>query len=436
MKFQFSRALATPQKVKYQRHQFFYNPLMSEYDNPRSVYCMSLKAVEDKQHKQIQKFQFQKQNKVNGHIMYKMTDVTTGTSVILSSASKVYDWHRQPDCNVWIWADTFERVEDVDPDVEGIHSSSTAQKKAPAKQINRTLSLTQQKHILTEVVFGEQIHPTKQTKIEPFQRNQHGCQGHFYSSVVAHLNSSSIESGPFKNAPATIEKTKDFVEIGVNDRKKFLLQNFGDKFMERRDWDTFNDRPSADEDECSDTILKNEINSMFDALVYGCFEPSTSESTVAAHAYTHEDDEALAKVANGGGKRKREHNIEPVKPKCTNSVVQFEQRTSAISEMVKSLTAIITQPESASIAPPGSRFATTSSPAFDSELKPLLRSLLALPKPPGTTTICEVLATGLGKYGIISLSELHEMSRAEAESILKELNWSPMQIAKVLQPSA
>jgi hypothetical protein len=39
---------------------------------------------------------------------------------------------------------------------------------------------------------------------------------------------------------------------------------------------------------------------------------------------------------------------------------------------------------------------------------------------------------GLGKYGIISFSELHEMQPAEAESILKGLNWSPMQITKVL----
>ena len=69
------------------------------------------------------------------------------------------------------------------------------------------------------------------------------------------------------------------------------------------------------------------------------------------------------------------------------------------------------------------------------ELKPLLHSLLTLPKPPGTTATCEVLATGLGKYGIISLSELHEIDRAEADLILKGLNWSPMQIAKVLKPA-
>ena len=80
---------------------------------------------------------------------------------------------------------------------------------------------------------------------------------------------------------------------------------------------------------------------MFDALVYGAFEPnressSSSESTVVAGAaYLPEDDTTLAHVVNGGGQKKREHKLEPVKPKSTNSVVQFEQRTSAIGEMMK-----------------------------------------------------------------------------------------------------
>jgi len=408
---------------------------MSEYDNPNSVYCKSLKAVADKDHKQIQKFQFQKQNKKNGHQLYKMTDVTTGNHVILSASSKVYDHHREPEFNAWIWADTFERVEEVE-EVERGGDRATVSKKGTSKQINRTLSLLQQKHILTEVVFGEQTHPTKKSKIEPFQRNQHGNQGHYYASVVAHLNASSAKEGPFHSAPATVDKIKDFIEIGVNDRMKVLQEKYGDKFMDRQDWDTFNDRPADEEEETRETILKDEINSMFDALVYGAHEPkrdsSSSESTVA---YNPEDDKALADVANGGGKRKREHKLEPVKPKSTNSVVQFEQRTNAIGEMMKSITAFMGQPESASIAPTGRPSATASSSDFDPELKPLLQSLLGLPKPPGTTAICESLAMGLGKYGIINLSELHEMQPAEAISILKGLNWSPMQIGKVLQPA-
>jgi hypothetical protein len=406
---------------------------MSEYDNPNSVYCKSLKAVADKESKQVQKFQFQKQNKKGGQQLYKMTDVTTGIDVILSSSSKVYDKHREPEFNVWIWADTFDPVDDDDLEAAA-HAvvGATVQKKGSSKQINRTLSLTQKKHILTEVVFGEQIHPRKQTRIEPFLRNVQGNTGHFYASVVAHLNASSVKEGPFHLAPATVDKIKDFIDIGVIDRMKFLKENYGEKFMERKDWDTFSDRPTdKDAEETRDTILQDEINSMFDALVYGAHEPPKESSS----GYTGSDDEELAKVVNDGKtlKRKREHKLEPVKPKSTNSVVQFDQRTSAIGDMMKSLTALMGQPESASIAPTGRPSASSSD--FDPEMRPLLQSLLALPKPPGTTAICESLAMGLGKYGIISLSELHEMVPADAESVLKGLHWSPMQIEKVLKPA-
>jgi hypothetical protein len=408
---------------------------MSEFDRPNSVYSKALDAVKNKQHVQVQKFQFQKQNKKNGNQLYQMTDVTVGTSVILSSSSKTYDAHREPSFNVWIWADTLEQVQESGG--EGVSDDAPQSRPTQAKStksINRTLSLQQQKHIMTEVVFGDQVHPTKKSKIEPFQRNQHGCQGHFYSSVVAHLNASSVDSGPFKIAPATVDKTKDFVETGVIARKQVLQQKYGEKFMERKDWDTFNDRPSADEDESFETAIRDEINSMFDALVYGSHESeagAVSSNAGSNPVYTIEDDEELASVANGGVKRKREHKLEPVKPKATNSVVQFEERTQAISKMLESLTAIMAQPDqSASVAPSGGH--ASSSPGFDSELKPLLASLLALPKPPGTTTTCELLATGLGRYGIIKLSELQEMDRSEAAKILTGLTWSPMQIAKVL----
>jgi hypothetical protein len=68
-KFEFSDGRA-PTTMPSWRHKSevvapakFWNRKMSEYD--RSVYNVSLKAVEEKEHKQIQKFQYQKQNKKN-----------------------------------------------------------------------------------------------------------------------------------------------------------------------------------------------------------------------------------------------------------------------------------------------------------------------------------------------------------------------------------
>ena len=401
---------------------------MSAFDRPNSVYCKALEAVKNKEHVQVQKFQFQRQNTKNGYQFYKMTNVTDLSSVVLSSTSKTYDAHREPNFNVWIWADTLEPVEEIGAEGGGEAKSTQAK---TTKSINRTLTLTQQKHIMIEVVFGDQIHPTKKIKIEPFQRNRFGNQGHFYTSVVTHLNASSAESGPFKVAPATVDKTKDFVETGVIAREQVLKQKYGEKFMDRRDWNTFNDRPDSDDDGTFDSAMRDEINSMFDALVYGSHEPEAPEGEGSKHAYTEEDDDKLAETANGGSKRKRDHALEPVKPKAHNSVVQFEERTNAITKMVESLHSIMAQTDqSATVAPSGGR--ANSSPGFDPELKPLLASLLALPNPPGTTTTCELLATGLGRYGIIKLAELQEMDRSDAEKILTGLNWSPMQIAKVL----
>ena len=87
---------------------------MSAFDRPNSVYCKALEAVKNKEHVQVQKFQFQKQNTRNGYQVYKMTDVTNLSSVELSSTSKTYDAHREPNFNVWIWADTFEPVQEID----------------------------------------------------------------------------------------------------------------------------------------------------------------------------------------------------------------------------------------------------------------------------------------------------------------------------------
>jgi hypothetical protein len=405
---------------------------MSAFDRPSSVYCKALEAVKNKEHVQVQKFQFQKQNTRNGCQLYKMTDLTNQSSVVLSSASKTYDAHREPTFNVWIWADTLEPVQEIGGEGDAPLEKSTLSKST--KTINRNLTLQQQKHIMIQVLFGDQIHPTTKIKIEPFQRHRFGFQGHFYTSVVTHLNASSADSGPFKVAPATVDKTKDFVETGVIARMQNLKQKYGENFMDRKDWNTFNDRPDSD-DGSFESAMRDEINSMFDALVYGSYEPEAGGNGGAASSksnpvYTPADDDVLAAAANGGAKRpKREHVLEPVKPKAVNSVAQYEERTSAITKMVDSLHSIMAD-QSASAAPSVGR--ANSSPAFNPELKPLLASLLALPNPPGTTTTCELLATGLGRYGIIKLAELQEMDRGDAEKILTGLNWSPMQIAKVL----
>ena len=75
----------------------------------------------------------------------------------------------------------------------------------------------------------------------------------------------------------------------------------------------------------------------------------------------------------------------------------------------------------------------------DLAIQTVRSSLLALPSPPGTLTVCDRLANSLADYGFCSLQELldsHARSSDSTRSILTELKWSPLQIDKVLGPKA
>ena len=64
---------------------------------------------------------------------------------------------------------------------------------------------------------------------------------------------------------------------------------------------------------------------------------------------------------------------------------------------------------------------------------PLLNALKGLKVPPGTTTVCKMLASSLGAYGFGSLEELRLMK--EATSILQAMKWTALRIRKVLHPN-
>lgn len=81
---------------------------------------------------------------------------------------------------------------------------------------------------------------------------------------------------------------------------------------------------------------------------------------------------------------------------------------------------------------------SSAAPA-DFAIQTIRSSLLALPSPPGTLTVCDRLANSLADYGFCSLQELldsHARSSDSTRSILTELKWSPLQIDKVLGPKA
>jgi hypothetical protein len=77
---------------------------------------------------------------------------------------------------------------------------------------------------------------------------------------------------------------------------------------------------------------------------------------------------------------------------------------------------------------------STNSAQVDDEMMPLLEALKSLRQPPGTTAVCQQLARSLANYGVTNLEELHAMDERQATEVLEKLNWSPLQIQKVLRP--
>jgi hypothetical protein len=357
--------------------------------------------------------------------------------------------------NHLIWADTLCRPTeeelkiDDDEDTHSKPSSARTAGDSAKKHINREYTLQQQHAILNEVVFGNHKN-TKGIKISPFRRNDHGNLGHFFKSVTAALNFQA--NGPFEKARAVQETVRTFVETAIEGRKHFLLEKYGDQFMTRRDWDVYDQIQDSDEDDGPssgsgkkvNTALKCGIDENLDALVYNAFSAtesianSSSSNSKKEHTYTDSDDERQAGTANGNekGVKKQRINVEKVRPPPQNPVLQLSLQQNSLQAMVQSITSLVSAPML-----PAAVFQSPSTPAavvphFDEELVPLLDSLKNLPEPPGTTAVCKNLASSLGNYGISSVQELRKMAPSEAEKILTELKWSPLQIQKVLNPKA
>jgi hypothetical protein len=173
---------------------------------------------------------------------------------------------------------------------------------------------------------------------------------------------------------------------------------------------------------------------MLDALVYCAFDAEDgSKQPPPPSDYNDKDDEALSNTANGGAagsKRPRPQHMETVRPKAHSAVAQIASKQEDIVTMMQSIAALIAVP-SPSPAPVHMQASpATQAAPFDEELEPLLKALVKLG--PGTTTVCRTLAMSLGNYGILSVEELRKMENAN--DILKELKWTPLQIQKVMEP--
>jgi hypothetical protein len=447
-----------------------------------TAYENALNSVAEKKHALVHQFQFKKLEKSGGLQWWNVRNLRTGADQKINDSGRLYATLRDITNNKLIWADTLQEQNEMEKEANFLayqadenarqekhrvrsaianggsdHVAGSAPHAADApldsalaepekvasskahRKINREFNLCQQQAIFTEVVFG--THNNKKgEKISPFKRNEHGNNGHFFDSVVAALNAQA--DGPFKDARAVKDTVKLFVETAVNSRKKYLEEKYGENYMKRNDWDVY-DYSSEGEDDVSTSEQINAIRSskqkraieeMLDALVYCAFDAEYgSKQPPPPSAYSDADDEILAKTANGAfasNKRQRPQHLETMRPRTHSAVAQIASKQEDLTSMMQSIASMLAVP-TLSAAPVSMQSSpVTQAPEFDEELTPLLDALKKLA--PGTTIVCRTLAMSLGNYGILSVEELREME--DAPKILKDLNWTPLQIQKVLTP--
>jgi hypothetical protein len=449
-----------------------------------TIYESALNAVSENKHVLVNQFQFKKLERSSGLQWWNVRNLKTGTDQKISDSGRLYTSLREPANNKLIWADTLQEQSQAEKDadyvagqaqetarfqnrrnssalandssvrvagsapqpgdlvvpaatIEIVEAATVVASSKPSRKINREYNLCQQQSILSEVVFGQHSNK-KGEKISPFKRNDHGNNGHFFDSVVAALNGQA--DGPFKEARAVKDTVKLFVEAAINTRKTYLENKFGGNYMKRNDWDVYDYSSDAEENGDSEQTKdvriskqKHAIDEMLDSLVYCAFDTEEGPAQPPpTPAYTEADDEAVAAKANGGSsatKRQRQF-MESVRPKSHSAVAQIQTKQEDLSTIMQSIASMLAVPTLSPAPVPMQASPATQAPAFDEELVPLLEALKKLA--PGTTTVCRTLAMSLGNYGILSVEELRAM--ANANDILKELNWTPLQIQKVLNP--
>ena len=290
----------------------------------------------------------------------------------------------------------------------------------------------QQKHdILNEILYGEQTRECG-TRIEFVDRKKHGNLGPFFASVCATLNDATAYPS-FKASKAVASSVRQFLDAALTAQRSKLTSKFGPNFHEHNDFMDYTSLGSTDDEEMGDKHYMHQVNMFLDALVFQeCEQPSKpSAEAEKPQQHTEEEEKQMQEShADGitgkqGAKRVR---VEKVKEKPVNHVSQLQEQhndlTSLISDMLK-----MPQPDSSALP------AAAAVVPEDAGLTALKVALMDLPKPPGLPFVCQKLAEGLAGTGITSLQELFEYrdtDYAATVAILTGLNWSLLQVRKVL----
>ena len=320
--------------------------------------------------------------------------------------------------------------------------------KAGKRSILRKFTLKHQYNILTEAVHGNHTKANGK-KIECQDRNKYSCIGPFYGSICRVLNDKKSYPA-FSKSKAVATTVRQWLDTAVQQRIDWLTQNLSPNFIDHRDFmkdHHLHSTVSSDAEE--NAVLKEESISddryelmnmeLLDSLIRldKIHEIQSETFTAGTGTHTSSQEEVFtgekvdglthkdADVSGEPTRKKRKHKLEKPREKKANPAVQLQEQQSSITQMLDKLMNFNSIDMPSSVAP------------ADLAIQTIRSSLLALPTPPGTLTVCDRLANSLADYGFCSLQELldsHARSSNDTRSILTDLKWSPLQIDKVLGP--
>lgn len=303
-------------------------------------------------------------------------------------------------------------------------SASGTPKAATASTVKKTLirefSPHQRYDILNEALYGE--HSNKEGKtIDVAHRSKYGNVGPFYASICAVLND-GMSYPSFKLQKAVQSTVKSHVDDEVAAHKARLVSQYGEDFHRHDEfmvYDFGTSQTNDEDEELNDDFYNRQILMFLDALVFA--DVSDDKEPDAEPRHTEAQEKQLEEEKVDGKKRRR---VEKVREKPINHVVQLQEQHNGLTSLINSIVSMTSE---------GPRPAAAES--VDPGVIAIKNSLTNLPAPPGLPAVCHKLAEGLAGYGFCTLQELlttRDSNYQSASAILAGLQWSPLQISRVL----
>jgi hypothetical protein len=301
-------------------------------------------------------------------------------------------------------------------------SSNASAPTAPTirKTLNRSYSWQQQYDILNEVLYGSHVRKCG-TKIEFVDRCKHGNLGPFFASVCTILND-GISYPSFSKSKAVDATVRHFVDNALADHKSKLTAKFGCNFIEHEQFMEYSPSESSQDDELGDKFYQRQIMMFLDALVFADVSEGKEESVGESRHSESQEKELQEKQVDG--KLRKRPRVEKVKEKAINHVAQLQEQHNGLTSLINSIVSMTSEGPRPAAAEP-----------VDPGVIAIKNTLTALATPPGLPAVCQKLAEGLAGYGFCTLQELltiRDSNYHSAFAILTGLQWSPLQVNRVL----